>query len=258
MQIMLQHLMSHATNAGTAPKQHFKAMADLFNEAEPGHDCKHPALLFQNLYKRVVDTGDWVDRPRTGAPPKLSDEQALKCCVYFKKGRDGVSFNRKKKWRGYRSIEQAARLCPVIIDTLKQTGVCVATLWKRMKEVQLREFGCCFKKIHIRVKPALKKDVKRERLSKAKIWQTWDMGKFACIFWIDEKHEYMAHTGYSCYGPDDAESYCVESHDVLGRAKKIKYIACVNGMIGPVYFALVSGTSGFDSGFMVRTHIPAL
>ena len=68
----------------------------------------------------------------------------------------------------------------------------------------------------------------------------------------------MSNSSYECYADDDDSSYTVESHNALGKSAKIKYIACVNAIMGPVCFAIITGTTGYDSGYTVRTSLPPL
>ncbi len=249
MIVMLTTLMAYAPSHLAA----FKRMETNFAHAWAGHDVKRPRRLLENLFKRVVQTGTCADRPRSGRPPKLSEDQVRLCVLAFKQG---VGNKRHEDWYGYSSIEHAATVCPIIGQVLRESGVTVDTLWARMKIAQVREHGKMFTQIRIRVKPKLTEEVKQERLAAAREWSTWSAEEYDDIFWIDEKSEYIKCVSYKCYAGDDDVSFAVESHGPLGKHKKLKYIACVNARLGPVYFELISGTSDFDSGYKVRTCIP--
>lgn len=249
MKIMLEQLMTYAPSPSVA----FKQMAAEFERVCEGHDVKRPRRMLENLYARVKETGTWADRPRSGRPQQLTEDQVSLCIVVFKRG---VGNRRDQNWYGYTSIEHAALLSPLIQRVLDASGVSVDTLWTRMCAAQMREHGKPFRKINIKVRPALRDDVKAERLEIARLWCRWELDDFKDIFWIDEKTEYVKNISYACYADDGEDSYMVESHSSLGTCKKLKYIACVNAVLGPVYFKLISGTSDFDSGFAVRTYVP--
>lgn len=246
VKVMLGVLMGYAPSPAAA----FKRMAEEFNASCEGHGVKRLRRMLENLYERVMETGSWVDRPRTGRPQKLNKDQVLLCIAVFKRG---VGNRRHQDWYGYTSIEHAALVCVTIQRVLDDSGVTVDTLWTRMTAAQKREIGKPFRKINIKVRPALRDDVKLERLEIARIWSKWALEDFEDIFFIDEKTENMKCIGYSCYADDDDDSYTVESHSTLGKCKRLKYIACVNAKLGPVLIKLISVTSDFDSGFTVRT-----
>jgi transposase len=230
-----------------------KAMVKHFHNAYKGHGIKELPDAFKRLIEKLQEDGTTEDRARSGRPPRITEEQVRHCLTYFKKG---VGTGRKQ-WYGFTSIEHAAVECPEIAAVLAETGVHIDTLWGRMRDLQMQEHKHGFRKITIRVKPSLTPDIRQERLRKAAEWSRMSLEDLMCVFWIDEKQEYMLDKAYKCYAPDDAESYSVESHSPLGKAKKLKYIACVNAVLGPVYIALISGSSDFDSGFMVRTCVPS-
>ena len=231
-----------------------KGFVTHFNNENEDHDIRQPTSAFKRLVKKLLQGGSYEDCPRTGRPPNITEDQVRHCVSSFKKG---VNTGRKD-WYGFTGIEHAAVECPEIKAVLDETKVTVDTLWGRMKDLQLKEHGHGFRKITIRVKPKLSAEVKEERQKKAEEWSRMSLKDLMCVFWIDEKQEYMLDKSYTCYAGDDAASFSVESNTPLGKAKKLKYIACVNAVLGPVYVALISGTSAFDSGFAVRTHVPSL
>jgi hypothetical protein len=171
IELMLQNLMQRATADGTKRKTIFKSMADDLQLACPNHVVRQATHFFQNMFQRVVTTGDWVDRPRVGRAPKVSTKQALCCNTYFMKG----IHSKGRDWIGYTSIEHAAMACPQIKEVLEQTGASTKALWRAMIAAHPNHK---FNQITITIKPALKKDVKEERLMKATQWSTWPEDKF--------------------------------------------------------------------------------
>jgi hypothetical protein len=176
------------------------------------------------------------------------------CIKLFKQGvrsEDG-------SWYGYTSIEHAMTECQGIREIVCESDVALETLWKRMKATQVRLHGRSFKQITIHVRPPLSDEVKADRLRIAAEWAEYQLDDLERFFWIDEKQLYVHNSCYKCYAGDDAMSFIVESHQVLGKKKKLKYIACVNAIVGPVYMGFLSGTSDYDSGFKVRRTVVPL
>jgi hypothetical protein len=257
MQIMLKILCKRATEAHATPKDElWKEMAAAFDILHPGHGVANvERTMFARLFEKVCEAGEICDRPKSGRPGLVTYEQVRVCNMHFKRG---IGNKRADEWYGYTSFAHAARKCEVITKTIEECKIVPATLWRRMREVQQKECGRPFRKITIRVRPPLTRDILQERLAKAKEWCTWDEEYMKSIFWIDEKQEYLSNSSYECYADDDDSSYTVESHNALGKSAKIKYIACVNTFMGPVYFAIITGTTGYDSGYTVRTSLPPL
>jgi hypothetical protein len=251
LSIMLHTLTPRIKKARNAA---FRKMVEAFNKRVPGHSVRCPLALFKNLHAKVIETGKTCDRPRSGRPSTLNNAQVKKCVAVFKRG---VGKLGSKDWYGYSSIDHAAGTNPTIIGVLEKSKVSVNTLWRRMKIYQREQFGAGFKRICIRTKPALAVDVKLERLEFAKKYVNEPLEFWASVFWLDEKQEIIGFPRYHCYARDGQDSFTVEAEKPLGkRCPKLRYIACVNALLGPVFFKLLSGTTDYDSGYTVRTCVP--
>jgi hypothetical protein len=251
LRIWLNILMDVALLSQPDPDKLYELGAAIFNEQIPHHGIKDvKTTMFRDLHIRVAQTGSIEDRPRSGRPPKLTPDQVKRCIVALKKGVG----NRRTPgtWYGFTSFEHAARESPVFMDVLNKSGAGLNALEKAMKKMNRKPF----RKIKIHIKYSLGNDNMRLRLAAAKVWSTWQLRELEDVIWIDEKKEYVGVSSYSCYAPDDMDSYKVEGHSVLGHLTKISYIAAVSARLGPVYFAVISGTTDWDSGFTVRTRIP--
>jgi hypothetical protein len=221
------------------------------------HEAQGPKAMdkwLKSVYAQALETGSPMPTYGGGRPHKLTEQQVRKCLVLFKAGVKGDS---KESWYGYTSIQHAANVCLGIRRVLDQAEVTVDTLWRRMKEQQRKEFGKKFNKISIWQKPTLTDVHKQQRLDTATRWATWDLDFLKRIVWIDEKTEHLFQCNYRCYAPDDMQSYAVAAPYKLRDNSKIRYLAGVSAYIGPAYIDLISGTTGFDSAFTVRTCIPA-
>lgn len=189
----------------------------------------------------------------TGRPASISEEMVEQCVQLFKQGVNPGT----DQWYGYSSIEHALMENTQMHTILRNSGVTLDTLWRRMKATQHRLHGKGFNKITIHVRPQLSEEVKEERLKKAEEWSCYTLEELSRVFWIDEKQLFVQNGQYKCYAMEGMKSKIVESSQGLSKGKKLKYIACVNAVLGPVYIAFLSGTSDFTSGFKVRTPVPS-
>lgn len=246
LRIMMEHMPDNPAT--------WASIENTFNDRFPDSGPKHLRRWLKYVHATVLQTGSPKSRVRSGRPPELSAAHVRQCVTYFKKG---IGSRRSNDWYGFTSIEHAAYACPQIAHVLRVSGVRIKTLWRRMCDQQLEDFGTKFRKITISVRPQLSEKVKRKRLDAAREWAKWTMDDMRCIFWIDEKQEYLGGIKYRCYSDDNAHSYAVESHAVLGSKQKLKYIAVVNAVLGAVYMALISGTTDLENEYKVRTRIPA-
>lgn len=245
-------LMRLAAELGQDPYKHM--VEDFKAVARSGEISYNPTTLrknFQSLIGRLMLTGSPDDAPRSGRRPKVDTPRIAECVMAFKAGVGDP--NNPDLWYGFTSISDAAQLSVNIARVMKETGIGLRQLWRRMNAYQLATCGRKFRKITIRVRYQLSLEVKAERLMKARIWARWTLAELFSIFWLDEKQEVMKNIKYRCYAPDDLDSYAVETTTTLsGNYKKLKYVAVVNAWLGPVYFRLISGTTDLNNRFKVR------
>jgi hypothetical protein len=230
----------------------YKVMGKLFVGEHSPDAVKDAERFAKNLCEKMLNHGVIEDLPRSGRPRVLSDQHVDTCTKLFKQGvtrKDGT-------WYGFTSLQHAVTECAGIRRIWEESNVTIDQLWNRMKEMQYEVHKTGFNKITIHVRPKFAADVKEERLQKATEWATLTLDQLACYFWIDEKTLYVHNHTYRCYAPDDQKPCIMEAPLGPSKARRLKYIACVNALIGPVYIAFLSGTSDFDSGFKVRTVVP--
>lgn len=89
-------------------KKAIKGFVDHFNTENEDHDIRQPVPAFEGLIKKLLKDGSYEDRPRTGRPPRISEDQVRRCVSYFKKGVN----TGPKDWYGFTGIEHAAVECP--------------------------------------------------------------------------------------------------------------------------------------------------
>ena len=233
----------------------WELMAQEFQRQFPDHDVKDPKrTLFKNMFHKLLAEGHCEDLPRGGRPTKAKDSQVDACIHALKRGLR----SKNRTWIGFSSLEDAAKHSHVIQQVVKNANVTLRTLWRRMVKRQIEIYDHHFKKITITVKPKLSPKVKAQRLQAAKIWAKWSLSKLRRVVWIDEKQEYIGRLSYRCYADDDASSFIMEGKEALNSSKKIKYIAAVSAILGPVYFSTITGTTGLSSKYKVRTCVPLL
>ena len=132
MQIMLKILCKRATEAHATPKNKlWKEMAAAFEILHPGHGVANvERTMFERLFEKVCATGEICDRPKSGRPGLVTDEQVRMCNMYFKRGigntvRLHQLCARSQQVRGdhkdYRGVQDCARH-PVAAHAAGATG----------------------------------------------------------------------------------------------------------------------------------------
>ena len=206
--------------------------------------------LSTDVLRRLKADGVLRNRRGAGAAKKLSDEDAERACELLIRGngQEGVEF------RGYTSLAHALADCEELRRIKEDSGVNTRTLKSRIKKAHKAKYKRNLKKITIRYKPKLTDEVKAERLAAAMKWRLWSLSELWNIVWIDEKTEWLRPSGsYRCYAPPGTGSFAREGSAPLGKAPKLKYEAAVCGWAGPLYFKAITGTTGLQQGYRVRT-----
>ena len=206
--------------------------------------------LAQDTMTRLREKGDLSNKGGAGAAFKLPENQARRAMdiLLNGNGKAGIEFI------GYTSLAHALEESAELRKIQEDSGVHVKTLWRRIKCIYRKVYGKDLKRISIHFRPKLTKDVKKERLRKAKKWKKWSRDDFYRIVWIDEKQEYLKGYGtYRCYAPAGMKSFQCASNSPLGKSPKLKYEAAVCAWAGPLYFKAITGTTGLALGYRVRT-----
>lgn len=209
--------------------------------------------LATDVLRRLKADGILKNRSGAGAAKKLSDEDAERACELLIRGngKEGVEFE------GWSSLAHALAECEELRRIKEDSGVSTKTLRARIKKAHKAKYKRNLRKITIRYKPKLTDEVKAERLAAAMKWRLWSLEKLWKIVWIDEKTEWLRASGsYRCYAPPGTASFARESSMPLGKAQKLKYEAAVCGWLGPLYFKAITGTTGLQQGYRVRTIPP--
>lgn len=209
--------------------------------------------LARDTMRRLQEDGVLGDHPRAGAPPKLSSEKRRRALHVFLRGNGKA----EEEFVGFPSLAAGLDECEELRTIQEEADITPRTLWRALKAEYHEQYGCKLTRISIIFRPKLKKTVKKERLAKAQEWAQWDLEKFRRIVWIDEKQEYLRKGGtYRCYAPFGMKSFLRESKAPLGKCPKLKYEAAVAGFCGPVFFKAITGTTGAQFGYKVRTVPP--
>lgn len=96
-----------------------------FNKEFDTHDVNIPEKFAKNPCDKVLKHGELIDRPRTGRPPVLSDQQVKECIELFKQGvarEDGM-------WYGFTSLQHAVTECAGIRRIWEESHVTIDQLW---------------------------------------------------------------------------------------------------------------------------------
>jgi hypothetical protein len=212
--------------------------------------------FIKTVAKRLEKNGHTNDLPRAGRPQKLTDahcSEALDILLDGNRKRRGAA----EEWWGFTSLTHALTESRRMRDILQEAGICKQRLWVRLKECYKRTYNKELKRIAISVKPKLKPMIMEERLAFAKEWLARGTRWLTFAVWIDEKKEWLRTGGtYWCYAPAGTKSFTRSSATTLSKAFKYCYIAAVCAHIGPVFLSSITGTTGKQTNYRVRTSNP--
>lgn len=226
------------------------AVLNVYHQQPDAVQKLNESYLYHSTVARVKQQRSLKNQKSPGRPKKLADDVAKEAMHVFLQGngKEGQS------WWGFTSIAHALWHSARLREIQSEAGITAPTLWRRIKQAHAKEYGAELKKLTIRWRSRVDPAVKGERLAKAREWLSWGAEKLLHVVWIDEKQEYLKEQQlYRCYGPYGRRSFQVESPSTLSEAPKIKYEAAVSAFAGPLYLRCVSGTTGYDSGYVVRT-----
>ena len=239
------------TNVAAAVKEAAAEYAELHCD---GQDADLDTMyLAQSNMKRLSERGVTDDAARSGRPPVALDDDVEAALRIFLNGNG----ERGDKWWGFTSLRHALNYSAQLRALLEKMNIKAEALWLRMKAKHIELHGKEINQINIKRRPQLSKQCKKQRLQIAKLWQQWGYDKLCKVVWIDEKQEYLHHGGtYRCYAPPGVKSMQRETPIKLGKSEKIKYEAAVSAFGGACYFEFITGTTGLEKAFEVRTFIP--
>lgn len=217
-----------------------------------GVDTKY---LARDTLDRLTKYGRLEDKLRAGRPKVAFDEDVDEFLRIFLRG-NGERPDRDTWW-GFTSLGHALQEKAELRKLLEKMNIKQEALWVRLKARYYELYGKKLKKISIVSRPAMSKATMQKRLKVAEIWKNWGFEKLCKVVWIDEKQEYL-HSGgtYKCYAPPDTKSMQRAAKTHLGKSERVKYEAAVSAFAGAVYFTFVTGTTGREQHFMVRTFVP--
>lgn len=227
-----------------------EAIAKFKEEATEDISGLDLGYLARDVLERLHTDGKLGNRPRAGAPPKLSAAKRGRALALFLRGNGKVG----DEFEGFRSQAHALEECKELRDLWKESGISRGTLWRSLK----REYRTLYKRemrtISIYYRPKLEDHIKKERLETAVEWCEKSLEELRRTVWIDEKQEYLKRGGtVRCYAPFGMASQQREAQAVLGKCPRLKYLAAVAGFCGPVSFEACMGTTDMKRGYLVRT-----
>jgi hypothetical protein len=253
-QLLVRALKKAAGEEATAAA--LKACAEEFTELHGGDDCKLDAgYLARDTLERLQKSGVVSDLPRSGRPRVALDEDVEQFLHIFLAG--NLKNTQDTRWWGFTSLRHALIEKQELRDLLEKMGIKPEALWLRMQAKHLELYGKSMNKISIKRRPVMSAKTKKTRLAAARLWKEWGFDKLCKVVWIDEKQEYL-HSGgaYHCYAPPDVKSMQRACEVKLGKSQKVKYEAAVSAFGGAIFFTFITGTTGREQFFLVRTFIP--
>lgn len=214
-----------------------------------GFDCNALALV---VWEKLQKDGCTDDKPKPGRKRVASEGAVGRMLNLFLKGK-GTG----KEWCGYTSFAQALYQNAAIKAQLDHAAIKQDQMWLRMKEEYKALYGKQLKPIVIYQKPMLQDKHKKARMHCAKTWLEEGEEALQNRVFFDEKKGFLRPGGkLRCYAPADTKSYIRESDKELNEKGAFKYAAAVAGFCGAVHLQLVTGTTGLNKGYKVRTCVP--
>jgi hypothetical protein len=225
----------------------------VFEALKERYDCydniANPNAFIDNTFQRFLDEDTFDDRPRSGRPYVVDERIAWEVAGLLKQGHvmDG-----KKVY--YHSIHEACQFNPLIAALVEASGQSADMVFERAlqadEELVVKT---------IEVKMELPKDVKQQRQScaKEKLKLTWKM-LFEVVF-IDEMRMELTPPTKRKVICSKGEALLPEEDSRLNKKRKgdkpivINALYAVNALMGPVHMKVLTGTTNFDSGYMVRS-----
>ena len=230
----------------------FAACGQQFAGHHPDTSASNATRFAQVTLERLENTGSFEDAERSGRPPTISEDESREACELFLAG-----IQTEPYFIGYTSLKHALIGCDKLLAIKVKHNLTLKGLWKAMKTQRRKDELPPFKKIVLTFKSPLEEVDHEERLKVAEDWLKRGCQALLRFVFIDEKTEYVKVQGsYSCYAPDGEESSTRESPVPLQKGAKVKWLAAVSGLTGPVFFGLTTGTKGYLSHYQVGFFVP--
>jgi hypothetical protein len=224
---------------------HYPTATKIFLEMIPDPQLRPAAAnvrSFIEYWQTIFDQTGRVDvHAPPGQKPRMPDDVAEKCIELLLAG---YTFRNKRYY--FTSVNDALKRNSELKALADQYGYNNNTLLKRLKKT---DHTLTRRVLHF-VKQ-LSRSTKDERLQYC--WLLLLRGQeglrryLARVIWVDSKKMYICPEDYLVYAPKDANLLVTDhrlpnsSYDV----KKINYYAATNAVLGPVFFKICTGTTGY-------------
>jgi hypothetical protein len=252
--VVTRELWDHWKQSGRSKRSLYRAAAEALSDGAK-EDIADPVQAVQRHIERMLETGINDDAPRSGRPPMMNEAQTKRALKAFKNGYTVENvLGGQAIWFGFSSWEHALLENSPNSETLRRILIESGMNARSMFDALLRANGGKFRHIHIRYTHKLTDELRKERDKKAKEWAKLKEEMLYDVVWIDEKTEWVhGNRTYRCYAPDDATHIVRAGIMKFGEKKRIRFMSAASARLGPIYFAKVSGSSGYKTPFEVRT-----
>lgn len=204
--------------------------------------------------------GSVFDRPRSGRPSLLSDDDALLLSQLLVAGHY-KSINKVKVWRGFSGLRDACsnrKYGKPIRKVLEKydPDIDLESAMRRIKAV-VPWLGNL--KRNVDFKMQLSPEVKNERKTLAELMRGLSIAELEAVIWLDAKKYYVEPGSYKVYCMDP--DMVVEDPRIPKGSSKgtvLHYYAAVNAKLGVVYFCWVTGTTGLATVYTTRVRLATL
>lgn len=173
-----------------------------------------------------------------GAPQRLTDQMAEEAY------RGIIGWRAAQRRNPYESKEQMAHECPAVAKVLRESGVTVDTLIRRIKAKHPN-----FRFVKLKIRFALTDAHKADRLSKARQLLQGFADLLHCAVFLDQKLINMWEQEISGWVDTSVPHFAegIKPAKYHGKIIKLKYYAAVHCKLGAFFIRFYTGTTSMDS-----------
>ena len=193
--------------------------------------------------------GNVHDKPPPGRPPHMDLDQAWECCYLIQAGYKLQTGEQ----RYFRSIRHAVSQCPRLKEILGSKHMSQQGALRSIKKIcpELARRTLRFVRLLAPATKQARAAYAAHMLSMVTVTPdgvdaTQLQRYLARFMWIDSKTVYVVPKDHLVYAPLNADMYIEDARLPRSRSQinKKNYYVVVNAVLGPVYFKVVTGTTG--------------
>lgn len=230
-----------------------------FREHAPDKSCRDDKNMWRAIDKwgpHLEKHATLFDKPRSGRPPVISDEDAKELGRLMAAGYH-IKHKRARLWRGFCSLKDTVENVEEAKEILGkyggEEGVNLQSVMRRINKVVPWLAHC---KRTVDFKTELDPETKEERAKEAAVLVKKALEELNGVVWIDAKKiEVSAPEGLKVYD-QDTKRVVEDARLSKGKSRRgvitLHYYAAVNALVGVVTFVWVTGTTGLNKNMKTQ------